>query len=152
MQHQSQANWCWSAVATSVSIFYDPSSQWTQCLLANAQLGQSTCCNDGSTPQCNQAWYLDRALAGTGNFDHFASGAGSLQALEGEVNGGRVLGVRIGWAGGGGHFIILDGYDDPTQFVWVDDPWYGPSYISIGTLGGGYQGSGTWTDSYYTKS
>lgn len=31
MQFQESTNWCWIAVATSISHFYHPSSAWTQC-------------------------------------------------------------------------------------------------------------------------
>ena len=31
MQYQETTEWCWMAVATSVSHFYNPASTWTQC-------------------------------------------------------------------------------------------------------------------------
>ena len=40
MQQQEQTNWCWAAASTSVSHFYDSSSAWTQCKVANTQLGR----------------------------------------------------------------------------------------------------------------
>ena len=33
----------------------------------------------------------------------------------------------------------------------VDDPIYGHSVLSYNTLANDYQGSGSWTNSYYTK-
>jgi hypothetical protein len=36
--------------------------------------------------------------------------------------------------------------------VHVDDPIYGPSDVTYSTLETAYQGSGTWTHSYYTKA
>ena len=41
MQYQLMSNWCWIAVATSISLFYNPSSPWTQCSLTTAQLQAS---------------------------------------------------------------------------------------------------------------
>jgi Papain-like cysteine protease AvrRpt2 len=155
MQHQLQTSWCWSAVSTSVSHFYNPASAWTQCSLANAELGQTTCCADGSTAACSRDWYLDRALSRVGNLQSWASGAVALSDVEHEVNAGRPLGVRIGWDGGGGHFVVLAGYDDPGTgpgFVSVDDPWYGPSRMSYSAFRNTYQGTGAWTHTYYTRS
>ena len=154
MQHQEQTNWCWSAVSTSVSHFYNPGSGWTQCGLANAELGQTTCCANGASPQCNVDGYLDRALGRTGNLQSWAGGAIALGRVEQEVNAGRVVGVRIGWAGGGGHFVALAGYADAGSgagFVSVEDPWYGPSRVSYDSVRTAYQGSGSWTHTYYTR-
>ena len=151
MQHQQQTNWCWSAVATSTSIYYNPGSNWTQCNLANNALGQNSCCQNGGTPQCNKAWYLDRALSITGNFDHMTYSAESLDSVQGQANAAKPLGARIGWSGGGGHFVMLTGVGN-NSMVAVEDPWYGPSYISYNTFKTSYKGSGTWTHSYFTKS
>ncbi len=38
MQYQLMKQWCWIAVATSISLFYNRSSPWTQCSLLTAQL------------------------------------------------------------------------------------------------------------------
>lgn len=53
MQYQEMSNWCWIAVATSISRYYDPASPWTQCSLATGQLQasaslhmQGQCCPD----------------------------------------------------------------------------------------------------------
>jgi hypothetical protein len=61
MQYQQMGNWCWIAVAISISHYYDPASTWTQCSLTTAQLQasaslhmQGQCCPDAkllaSTP------------------------------------------------------------------------------------------------------
>jgi hypothetical protein len=153
MQPQQQTNWCWSAVATSVTLYYDPGSTWVQCTVANAELGQTTCCTNGATSQCNQPWYLDLALTRVGNLDHWAGGSIALSAVENEIDSGRLVGARIGWSGGGGHFVVLEGYqEDGAGFVYVEDPWYGPSYVGYDTFRTAYQGSGSWTHTYFTRS
>jgi len=155
MQTQIQSNWCWSAVSTSVSRFYNPASAWTQCTLANAELGQAACCVDGSTPQCNRDWFLDRALTRTGNLQSWVGNPVTLSDVEHEVNAGRPVGVRIGWSGGGGHFVVVDGYSDPGTgpgFLNVEDPFYGKSRIPYSAFRNTYQGSGAWTHTYYTRS
>jgi hypothetical protein len=62
MQYQLMTEWCWIAVATSISHFYNPGSSWTQCSLLTDQLQppygsssfQGQCCPDAqlvaSTP------------------------------------------------------------------------------------------------------
>jgi hypothetical protein len=66
------------------------------------------------------------------------------------VRDGRPLGVRIGWAGGGGHFVVLDGWIGPAS-VDIQDPWYGHSVYNYSVFTTRYQGTGAWTDSYFLK-
>jgi hypothetical protein len=151
MQHQQQSNWCWSAVSVSTSLFYNSSSTWTQCSLANQQLGQSTCCQNGNTAACNKAWYLDKALSETGNLDGWQSGTVPQAILEGDLVKTCLVGVRVAWSGGGAHFIIVDGAATSNSTVHVEDPIYGSSDISYNTLVSSYQGTGSWTHTYFTK-
>jgi len=53
MQPQQQTQWCWAAVSVSINLFYHPASGRTQCAVANTAMGQTTCCQDGSSAQCN---------------------------------------------------------------------------------------------------
>ena len=151
MQHQQQTNWCWSAVSTSTSLFYDANSAWTQCSLANAELGQTTCCINGGSTECNQPWSLNSALSRTGNLASWNAGSEPVATVEGQTDEGRPLGARIGWSGGGGHFVMLTGVGNNETMVAVEDPWYGPSYIAYDTFKNNYKGSGSWTHSYFTQ-
>ena len=153
MQPQLQSQWCWAACSTSVSLFFDTAGTWTQCSVVNAELGQSTCCQDGSTAQCNQPWYLDRALTRTGNLASWSAGTATVAQLRSQVADGRPVGARIGWSGGGGHFVMIAGYRacDPEGYIDVRDPIYGSSDISLATFTSSYQGAGSWTHTYYTE-
>ncbi|HEX8207940.1 MAG TPA: papain-like cysteine protease family protein [Solirubrobacteraceae bacterium] len=153
MQHQLQTNWCWSACATSTSLFYASASAWTQCKLAGTELNQTTCCQDGSTTWCNQPWYLDRALTQTGNFGHMQQGPLDWNALSVEIDAGRPVAARIGWAGGGGHFVVISGVSDLDGGPAVDiqDPWFGPSTLPLQEFTTRYRATGTWTHSYFTS-
>src|SRR3954468_1677960 len=102
MQAQTQSNWCWAANSTSVSHFYWPLSPWTQCGVAGAELSRTDCCNSPVPQPCNVPWYLDRALTRTQNFVS-VTGPVSFSTVRAEIDAGRPVGVRIGWAGGGGH-------------------------------------------------
>lgn len=152
MQAQTQSNWCWAATSTSVSLFYRPSSGWTQCKVASAELNL-TCCVSPVPGTCNVPWYLDRALQRTGNFVSI-TGTVAFTAVQTEIQAGRVLGARIGWSGGGGHFMAIYGCGvrAGTQYFDIDDPIYGKSSPSVSVFTNSYQGSGHWTHTYFTKA
>ncbi|MCW4049621.1 MAG: C39 family peptidase [Candidatus Bathyarchaeota archaeon] len=148
MQHQEQTNWCWAATAASVSRFFLATSNWTQCTVVNAELGRDDCCQNGSSSNCNVPWYLDRALQRTGNFVSMSPGSGNMSNIRQEIDNNRPLCIRVGWSGGGGHFLAIDGYNPGLSMVAVDDPWYGASDVSLSVLQTAYQGSGSWTHRY----
>jgi hypothetical protein len=149
--HQEQTNWCWAATSDGVAHYYDHASTWTQCAIANARLGRGDCCGGGASGPCNQPNYLDLALGVVGHLDHMVGGASDYATIDTEIDARRPLGVRIGWSGGGGHFVAIGGYREWDELVHVEDPWYGPSDLAYTTLRNTYQGSGTWTHSYFTK-
>jgi hypothetical protein len=152
MQHQQQANWCWAAVSTSVSHYYNPASTWTQCAVANDQLGRTDCCGAGGSTSCNVYGFLDSALTTVGHLDHMVGSVASFQSVDDEVDAGRPIGIRVAWSGGGAHFLAIIGYlEDAPNYVAVDDPIYGKSDLTYATLQTSYQGSGSWTHTYYTK-
>jgi Papain-like cysteine protease AvrRpt2 len=152
MQAQTQSNWCWAATSTSVSHFYWFLSPWTQCSVASAELNRTDCCNASVPSACNVPWYLDRALTRTNNFVSI-TGPASFSAVCAEIDAGRPVGARIGWSGGGGHFVCIYGYSTfiSQQYFDIDDPIYGKSHLSVADFSTNYQGSGTWTHTYFTK-
>jgi hypothetical protein len=148
-QHQEQTSWCWSAVAVSVNLYYHSASGWTQCTLANAELGQSSCCTSGGSSACNRPWYLDRALRRVGNLKSANSGSATLAAVQREIDKCRPFCLRIAWNGTGAHFVSVFGYAGSN--LTIGDPWYGLSVQAYAVFPGGYHGGGTWTHDYYTK-
>lgn len=153
MQHQQQANWCWAATATSVALFYQPASGWTQCAVANDELGRNDCCGSGASGPCNVYGYLNQALTVVGRLNTWGSGVASVAQIETEVTFARPLGIRVAWSGGGAHFLCIMGQYSAggVDYVTVDDPIYGRSDVTYTTLQTAYQGTGTWTHSYYTQ-
>ena len=153
MEAQTQSNWCWAATATSVSHFYWFLSNWTQCLVANAELQLNGCCNTPVPGACNVPWFLNSALTRTNNFVSI-TGQITFQQVKAEIDAGRPVGARIGWNGGGGHFMVIYGYSSiaGTEYFDIDDPIYGKSHLTVADFSSNYQGSGTWTHSYFTKS
>ena len=153
VQAQLQSQWCWAACSTSVSHFYDSGSTWRQCDVANAQLGRSDCCGVGGSSACDVYGFLDDALRRVGHFNRVAAAAADFGAGRKEVDAGRPLCLRVAWSGGGAHFLALIGYlAEDVGYVTVDDPIYGKSDVACDILKTSYQGSGSWTHSYYTKA
>jgi Papain-like cysteine protease AvrRpt2 len=154
MQHQCRSEWCWAATSVSVSRYYDPESDWTQCAMVDAEKGLTGCCNDATRDDCNEANVLDGPLSRAEVFDHKQRGSVSSDSVRGEIDSGRPLALRIGWAGGHtGHFVVIDGYrSDGVEWVAVDDPLNGVCDLPVSTLtDGAYQQSGTWTHTYFTR-
>lgn len=153
MQMQTQSNWCWAATATSVSHYFWRWSTWSQCRVANAELGHTDCCQNPVPSDCNVPWYLDRALTRTRNFVSIMGPAG-FEQVRAEINAGRPVGARIGWSGGGGHFMVIYGYSliGGGEFFDIDDPIYGKSHIPVSEFASSYQGTGSWTHTYFMKS
>lgn len=155
-QDQQQTNWCWAAVSSAVAHFYDPATTWTQCAVANAELGRTDCCGAGAAGACNVAWFLNSALTRVGHLAAFSGGTLTFAVVQAEINAGRPVCARIGWSGGGGHFVALTCWYrnllTDSQLVRVDDPWpaYGRSTWAFATFGTAYQGTGSWTHSYRT--
>ena len=150
MQPQTQSNWCWAAVSTSISHYFNGSSTWTQCGIANQQLGQTTCCVTPGSAACNQPGYLDRALSTMNILDAWQNGSVPVRTLDGDVVRSLPVGVRIAWSGGGAHFIAVTGAVTSSGLVHVQDPIYGTSDITYNTMSTVYQGTGSWTHTYFT--
>jgi Papain-like cysteine protease AvrRpt2 len=148
---QLESNWCWAAVSTGVAHYYNSASAVTQCQVVNAQLGRSDCCRNPGSSNCNVTGYLQTALTFVGHLQSMQNSAATYAAASAAVDAGTPPCIRIGWSGGGGHFIGVFGIE-PSNMVWVTDPIYGQSLVSYATLTGGtYQGSGTWTHTYFTR-
>ena len=152
METQTQSNWCWAATSTSVSKFYSFLSPWTQCKVASLEL-EKKCCDSPLPSGCNVSWYLDKALTRTHNFVKMQSGTITWQEVKDELNKGLVVGTRIGWSGGGGHFMVIYGVSRSltAHYLHIDDPIYGKSVLTYDQYATNYQGSGTWTHTYFTK-
>jgi hypothetical protein len=150
MQSQQESEWCWAAVSASVERYFVPTSLQTQCMIARAVLGIAGCCGD-PTP-CNQPALLQNALKllrrMTGDP---TAGPLSFAEIQSDIDGGRPVCLRIGWDGGGGHFVALAGYRlsrSGVQLVDVEDPLYGPSVVIYDDFVSNYLGRGQWTATY----
>jgi len=150
MQVQQQSNWCWAAVSTSVAAFYDAASTWTQCSVADGELGRTDCCGVGATGPCNVYGTLNTALTRVGHLDRLVAGAASFADVSNAIGRGQPVGVRIFWSGGGAHFIAIEGVLHGDSYA-VDDPVSGASDVTETVLKTKYLGTGSWTHTYYTR-
>ena len=152
MQHQLESKWCWAATSTSVTLFYDPASDWTQCKLANKVKGRSDCCGSGASGPCNKGDSSSTALTVTGHFSRAEWGPAGYDNVAAEIAGGCPVVVRTAWSGGGAHAIAITGYDrEEEQFLTVQDPIYGHSVYTYDTFKTAYRHSGTWSLSDFTR-
>jgi hypothetical protein len=95
---------------------------------------------------------LEDALTATGNLKSWANGTTPFTDVQTKITASRPIGVRIGWSGGGGHFVTIDGYNTAGgQYLHIQDPWYGSSTYTYSGFSTSYQGMGTWTTTFYTQ-
>ena len=169
MECQKASQWCWAAVAVSVARFYSPASPWQQCTLAGQVLGR-TCCGgsdecgrDDDPSGCVRPYLVEHPLCVVGHLQEIHEApialpaAPSTPTIQGEVDAHRPLVCRVGWKGGGGHFVVLYGYDlgRAEPLVHVADPVNdknGTSIYSLHEFTYAYRnGDGTWTNAYTTR-
>jgi papain like cysteine protease AvrRpt2 len=154
IQPQTQSNWCWAAVSASVAQFYRGQTNWSQCTVANAELGRKDCCAGGASGGCNQTNTLNTALTTVGHLRNWSGGTVGFDVIKNEIGTGQPLGCRVGWANGGGHFVVISGWVEAangTQYVHVYDPFYAFSQTTYQAFAGSYQAVGTWTHHYFTQ-
>ncbi|MFB4284322.1 papain-like cysteine protease family protein [Nonomuraea sp. MTCD27] len=156
MQHQQQTQWCWSATTVSVAAFFNPATAWTQCSMVNAERGLATCCGPAASDagSCNQPWFTAQALTRAGHLRETVAAALTLDQIRADLLASSPIALRIGWAGGGGHAVVVRGrYSDAAgvEYVSVCDPWDGDTDVPYDTFRNNYRGSGTWTHTYRTK-
>jgi hypothetical protein len=149
MEPQQQTNWCWAAVSKSVAAYYDQATTWTQCEIANGEKRCTDCCTNGSSTACNAYGTLDTSLQRVGHLERMVRRTVSFGVIDEEMRLGRPVAVRVAWAGGGAHFLAIIG-SLAGNFYAVDDSIYGKSDVAENTFRTMYQGSGSWTHTYYT--
>jgi hypothetical protein len=153
---QEESEWCWAAVSQSVARFFDPQSGLKQCDIAAQVTNQPGCC--GNIRECNAPARLTDALpvalAGKpsgASLKQVVSRPLRFDELQRELDAGRPVCIRIGWDGGGGHFIVLTGYQvlsSGDQHVDVADPLYPDCTVDYDELTNAYHGDGQWTHSF----
>jgi hypothetical protein len=131
---QLESNWCWAASNQSI-VKYIYGITYYQCSQAADIYGNANCCNSPWT--CNWPQTLENiktidAKKGISTTHYYS--ALSFATTESYINSSRPFMAAIGWAGGGGHAMVMRGYDwlqgsNGYQWVYLMDPASG-SYVS----------------------
>jgi hypothetical protein len=147
---QEQSNWCWCATTLGVRKFFRPADTTTQCQAANRILNRTDACALPASSVVNVTYYLDLALSTFGHLRAPIVSTPLAPAQVGqEIQNGMPVGTRIGWYGGGAHFMVIEGYlAAAVPRVAIHDPIYGRSEMDYSVYQTAYQGSGRWTHSY----
>src|SRR5262249_3423759 len=156
MEHQCHTNWCWAALAVSIAAFYDSSSAFTQCAVANLELGRSDCCDAPCGTDNVPFNVIHEPGAALNRVDcldlEIRNEVGSWEKIKEEIENERPVCVRTIWtkgdSAGGAHALAITGYCDASKTLALEDPWFGTTHeISYDRFRTDYQGlGGRWTD------
>jgi Papain-like cysteine protease AvrRpt2 len=153
-QKQILGNWCWAAVASSISFYFDPDSIWYQSALAAKLIGAgcSVISSDNSGPaECNVVQDIADALNLTVNiYGNPIKGQLSYNDLVAQINYNAPVCCQIVWIGiDAAHYVTIYGYDGPN--ITIGDPEAGLCSIAFNDFCNGYRG-GVWSMSFCTQS
>jgi Papain-like cysteine protease AvrRpt2 len=130
LRNQELDLWCWAAVASAVSGYFQAHMPFlVPCQVAARLAGGANCC--ANPLPCNFRAPLDEALRAIG-----LSGAQAVAPLPFPEVAHQIidlrfpLGVRLVGNGVGGHFVLIVGCDDVTKEVTVADPSGAPGLPS----------------------
>ncbi|RYY62545.1 MAG: hypothetical protein EOO05_02395 [Chitinophagaceae bacterium] len=154
VQVQLLDNWCWAAVTSSVSRYYNSRSRWTQNNLA-ASLIDEQCANDGNNtgfpPQCDTVFDVATALRMTRNYAPGVNRPLSLAAIKQQIDRQWPVCCQIQWQQlEGSHFVVIYGYEN--DWLRIGDPSRNAGAIDIpyNELVSGYRDDGEWVRSIGT--
>ena len=150
LQHQEQTLWCWAATTVSVAGFYNVNTFWkTQCRLVNEILKQTTCCENGSSAQCNHTSSTENALKFTKHWQSTTEAAEPMPIIASEISKGQPLCAIVEWPDKSSHATLITGVH-PEGTIDIQDPWSGFSTLTVDAFTNRYQGNGVWTRSLHT--
>lgn len=150
---QDQDQWCWCAVTVGVSAFLDPAFALTQCQTAALVLSIPDACDRPGDDDVDVMFALDTALAKFNHLNATVGGRLTFDQVCQQIDARKPVCVRMLFLNSGeAHFMVIRGYrSDPVQMVANDDSRYGQSIWPFASFADGYQGSGSWKQSYLTR-
>lgn len=156
---QAHSEWCWAADAKAVLSYRGISS--TQCGIDNWVNSIGYACQSApfgwNDPANSPNW-----LAGTTGISGILWSLGrrnsryynvplSYQATVSAIDRSAPVIILWTWPGGGGHFVVIDGYDDRQSALYFMNPWpgEGPGYGDYSWIryGAGNMGTHLWAES-----
>ncbi len=130
---QMHSDWCWSADADAVLTYRGVAT--AQCRIANWVDSIDYACasypfywNDranspnylaGTTGIEGILWWLGRRAS------RYYSSPLAYSSTRAAIQRGNPVVALWSWQGGGGHFIVIDGFDDASQTLYFMNPWPG---------------------------
>ena len=162
IETQEKLNWCWAAVAATLSQYFFPDSPISQCEIAREVLHPQggDCC--GAVSDCDRSAELKDALSAagalTGQTIHTRKLAGkpiTFGAIRKQIDSGHPVGVHIEWySEQRGHVVIISGYSlDRSGEQWLDiaDPYYQDATVPYAQFVSAYLDAGEWRDTYLVE-
>jgi hypothetical protein len=160
---QQHSEWCWAADANAILAYRGVSS--TQCDIANWVDSIGYACESAPFDWSDYA-NSPNSLAGTTGISgilwslgrrgtQYYTGPISFGLTSRSVDRGDPVVVLWTWPEGGGHFIVVDGYDAQEGALYFMNPWpgEGPGYGDYGWMvnGSGNMGTHTWAESLIAR-
>ncbi|WP_206951554.1 C39 family peptidase [Trinickia acidisoli] len=156
---QQHSEWCWAADANAVLSYRGVTS--TQCGIANWVDSIGYACENapfdwddaanspnaitGTTGISGILWSLGRRDS------HYYDGPLAFDYTIASVNQGDPVVVLWTWPDGGGHFVVINGYDAAENALYFMNPWpgEGSGYGDYDWMlnGSGNMGTHTWAES-----
>lgn len=144
---QEQTQWCWATVMQMVFQKYgDTTTQ--QCSLSNTAFGNTVCCASPSSSLCNKPLPVIQISSEWDKFKFsakFVNGLIEFSDLQNEINNDCPVEIGFKWSGGGGHAVVVIGWDiiNLVPHVLIHDPSRGILTIPYEKVKTAY-GEGQW--------
>jgi papain like cysteine protease AvrRpt2 len=155
IQKQVLGNWCWAAVTSSVSFYYNGGSPWSQGALASALISPSCAGINADNapiapPVCNAVMDLAQALMLTGNYAGQTPAPLTFNDVAQQISQNSLVCCQISWeAFPQSHFVVIYGCEGSN--VIIGDPEGEIFSIPYQSFLAGYRG-GLWKRSIGAKS
>ncbi len=127
-QKQILTFWCWAAVTSSVSYYYNNNESGFQQAELAGNLLQDVCSTinqqnaDSAPDDCNKPIDIVRSLSFSGNFGGQISRALTMDEIISQINAGYPICCQMLWDGfDNSHFVLLFGYEGNSLVIGDPD-------------------------------
>ena len=154
IEPQQKLNWCWAAVTATVSRYFSPQSNISQCNIAQRVL-KIDCSNPDSDRPArfeDALSVLNEILPQPLNNKPLEQQSLPFETIQSQIHSGRPVCARIGWFNeDSGHLVMITGYsvsNSGEQWLDISDPYYEDSTVPYVDFKNAYLAAGEWTDTY----
>lgn len=152
LEQQQHANWCWTAVITSLLKYY----KHTDSVISQEELVKRIIERKGANYNnyFDSPNVIDSVMSEYGLLNTKINGQVSFDDLAAQIEKKLPIVVRIQWQEGGGHFIVITGCSNngTTAMIQIQDPMHGIKELPYQTFSGSYMDKGHWSHTYFTKA